>query len=114
MGKFSRDKGQRTERNIVHAMQERGFAAERIPLSGSAGGSFAGDVTMPLLSGDRIFEVKCRAEGFKFLYDSLKDHYGLIVKADNKTPLVVMPLDEFLSVAEIAEAGKALARASDA
>ena len=39
-------------------LQARGFAAERIPLSGSCGGRFVGDVTVPLLGRDRRAEVK--------------------------------------------------------
>jgi Holliday junction resolvase len=34
MGKKSRDKGSRIEREVVHTMQDEGFAAERVPLSG--------------------------------------------------------------------------------
>lgn len=43
-GRRSRDKGNRAERAVVRFLQDRGFAAERIPLSGSAGGKFAGDI----------------------------------------------------------------------
>ena len=46
-GRRSRDKGNRTERALVRFLQDRGFAAERVPLSGSAGGRFAGDITIP-------------------------------------------------------------------
>ena len=42
-GKSSRDKGLRVEREIVNALRELGVDAERVPLSGSAGGSFSGD-----------------------------------------------------------------------
>jgi Holliday junction resolvase len=46
-GRASRDKGNRTERAIVRLLQERGFAAERVPLSGAARGRFGGDVSVP-------------------------------------------------------------------
>jgi Holliday junction resolvase len=36
MGRASRQKGNRTERAIVRLLQEHGFAAERVPLSGAA------------------------------------------------------------------------------
>src|SRR5262245_29699096 len=48
-GPASRDKGNRAERAIVRLLQERGFAAERVPLSGAARGRFNGDVSIPLL-----------------------------------------------------------------
>jgi hypothetical protein len=59
-GRRSRDKGNRAERALVRALQDHGFAAERVPLSGAAGGKFAGDVTVPLMGLDRRVEVKCR------------------------------------------------------
>lgn len=96
MGKFSRDKGYRTERGVVRRLQEAGLAAERVPLSGASGGSFAGDISCPILGEDWIFEVKCRANGFKFLYDSLGFHDALIVKADREPELIVLSLDRFL------------------
>jgi hypothetical protein len=88
----SRDKGNRAERAIVRFLQERGFAAERIPLSGSAGGSFIGDLTVPVLDVDRVIEVKVRANGFRELYGWLERRDLLIVKADRKEPLVILPL----------------------
>ena len=47
-GRASRDKGNRTERAIVRLPQERGRAAERVPLSGAAHGRFGGDVSVPI------------------------------------------------------------------
>jgi len=44
MGKFSRDKGARGEREIVGRHLALGIRAERVPLSGAGGGSFRGDV----------------------------------------------------------------------
>ena len=91
-GRASRDKGNRAERAIVKFLQERGFAAERVPLSGSAGGSYLGDLTVPVLNIDRVVEVKCRADGFRELYKWLEARDLLIVRADRKEPLVVLPL----------------------
>lgn len=91
-GRASRDKGNRAERAIVKYLQEHGFAAERVPLSGSAGGSYLGDLTVPLLNVDRVVEVKCRAKGFRQLYDWLNERDILIVRADRSEPLVVLPL----------------------
>ena len=91
-GKACRQKGDRAERAIVKFLQERGFAAERVPLSGSAGGSYCGDLTLPILEVDRVVEVKCRADGFRELYKWLQDRDILIVRADRKEPLVILPL----------------------
>jgi Holliday junction resolvase len=91
-GRASRDKGNRAERAIVRFLQERGFAAERVPLSGSVGGSYLGDLTVPIIGIDRVVEVKVRAKGFGQLYDWLTDRDILIVRADRAEPLVVLPL----------------------
>ena len=105
-GRRSRDKGNRVERAIVRALQEHGLGAERVPLSGSAGGSYVGDLTVPLLGVDRVVEVKCRAHGFTQLYDWLDSRDILVVKADRRQPLVVIPLDLAARVAMAAEAKK--------
>src|SRR3974390_443836 len=91
-GRASRDKGNRAERAIVKFLQDRGFAAERVPLSGAAGGSYLGDISVPVLGADRVVEVKCRANGFRELYAWLTDRDILIVRADRKEPLVILPL----------------------
>lgn len=102
-GRASRQKGNRVERAIVKALQEHGLGAERVPLSGSAGGSYLGDLTVPLLGADRVVEVKARATGFAQLYAWLEQRDVLIVKSDRKTPLVVLPLDLAARVAIAAE-----------
>jgi Holliday junction resolvase len=48
-----RQKGNRTERAIVRLLQDHGFAAERVPLSGAASERFGGDISVPLLGVDR-------------------------------------------------------------
>lgn len=68
-GRASRDKGNRAERALVQALQDAGFAAERVPLSGAMHGQFGGDLSVPLLGTDRRCEVKVRANGFIQLYD---------------------------------------------
>jgi len=92
-GKASRDKGNRTERNLVNWLNENGIPAERVPLSGACRGSFGGDILLKD-TGHKI-EVKCRANGFKTLYDWLDGNDFLIVKADRKPSLVVMDMEKF-------------------
>ena len=89
-GRRSRDKGNRTERALVRFLQDRGFAAERVPLSGSAGGRFAGDITIPVLGVDRVAEVKVRGTGFRQLYEWLDGRDLLIVRADRREPLACL------------------------
>jgi hypothetical protein len=102
-GRASRDKGNRAERAIVKFLRDRGFAAERVPLSAGAGGSYLGDVTIPVLNIDRVAEVKCRAKGFRELYRWLEARDLLIIRADRKEPLVVLPLKLAAEIAAKAE-----------
>ena len=105
-GRASREKGNRAERALVRFLQDHGFAAERVPLSGAAGGSYCGDVTVPILDVDRLVEVKCRANGFRELYSWLEGRDLLMVKADRRDPLVVVPLRLAVEIAAAAERGK--------
>jgi len=105
-GKRSREKGNRTERALVRFLQDRGFGAERVPLSGAAGGSYLGDVTIPLLGVDRVVEVKARADGFRELYKWLEQRDMLVVKADRREPLVILPLRLAAVTAQVAEGKK--------
>jgi Holliday junction resolvase len=101
-GRRSRNKGARTERRIVHALQANGFAAVRVPLSGAAGGRFAGDIVLPLMGRDLCVEVKARADGFRELYCWLDGRDVLIVKADRQEPLVVVRMSLAAAITNIA------------
>jgi len=103
MGKMSRTKGSLMERAIVKILQGCGFAAERVPLSGGAGGKFSGDIDLPYNGRDTRWECKIRADGFKEIYSWLADHHGLFIRADRKEALVVLRLSDFLDVIKAAE-----------
>jgi Holliday junction resolvase len=105
-GRAPRAKGNRAERALVAHLHERSLAAERIPLSGSAGGSFCGDITIPLPGRDLIREVKCRRNGFSQLYAWLHERDALIVKPDRNEPLVVLRLSLATETAAVAEQHK--------
>ena len=109
-GRASRQKGNRTERALVRALQDAGFAAERVPLSGAARGRFGGDVSVPLLGIDRRVEVKCRGTGFRQLYAWLDGADFLIVRSDRSEPLVVIPFRLAVEIAKAAEHSRNVAR----
>ena len=58
----------------------------------AAGGSYLGDLTLHILDATRVVEVKARAKGFCQLYGWLENRDILVVRADRKEPLVVLPL----------------------
>jgi Holliday junction resolvase len=105
-GRASRQKGDRFERAIVRLLQAAGLGAERVPLSGSAGGKYSGDLTVPVLGVDRTVECKSRKDGFRELYSWLQARDVLIIKADRRDALVVLPLRLAAEIAVAAERRK--------
>jgi Holliday junction resolvase len=101
-GRASRQKGNRLERALVHALQEAGFAAERVPLNGSGGGSYTGDLIVPPLGRGLRAEAKARTNAFNQLYAWLAAADLLIVRRDRAEPLVVVPLKLAVEVATAA------------
>lgn len=102
-GRASRDKGNRFERQVVDLLQEAGLSAERIPLSGSAGGKFSGDVSVAILGNDRTIEAKVRKAGFAQVYRWLATHYAVTVKADREETLICLRLKDFAELAITAD-----------
>jgi hypothetical protein len=98
-GRRSRDKGARAERAIVRLLQAQGVVAEKISGMYKPGA----DLRVPLLAIDRAVEVKCRATGFRQLYDWLDGRDVLIVKADRQEPLVVLRMSLAAEIACQAE-----------
>jgi Holliday junction resolvase len=84
----SRRKGAAEERALVRFLQQRGFAAEKVSRTGYRGP----DLSVPLLGVDRAVEVKARGNGFATLYRWLGSADLLIVRANRREPLVVIPL----------------------
>lgn len=98
MGKFSRDKGYRTENNVRKAALINELDAYRVPLSG--GGAIKGDIVINNGVEEWVLEVKCRKDGFKKIYDWINDddNDALIIKADNKPELAVLNMKDFFNL----------------
>lgn len=92
-GRYSRDKGARGERTVVHVLQEAGVTAERIPLSGAMG-TYKGDVSACLFGRDLTLEVKTRAKGFDRYYGWLGSNDGLVIRQDRCEPLLIIRLKD--------------------
>ncbi len=93
----SRDKGYRTEHELVKRLQGHGINAKRVPLSGGAPG-FEGDIILSLDDKELVCEVKARGEGFRQIYRWLGKKDILFIKADRKKYLAVIPLEIFLKI----------------
>ena len=92
----SKNKGNRIEREMVHRYLDNGVFAERVPLSGSAGGSFSGDLRIGSLRG----EVKARraGQGFKTLERWLGGNDLLFLRRDRAEPIVVMEWQTYMQI----------------
>ena len=91
MGRMSKRKGDRIEREIVNLLKEAVIHAERVSLSGAVGGSFSGDI---VIDGQHRAEVKARASGsgFTTIERWKGDNDVLFLRRDRTPPLVVMDL----------------------
>jgi len=98
-GAAPRRKGVRRERQVAAAL-----GGQRVPLSGAAGGAFRGDIVLP--NGWRV-EVKARADGFRQLYTWLGTCEMLVVQADRRPPLVVLPLERLQEIWRLGDLGTA-------
>ena len=94
MGKFSRDKGARVERSIVNWHRERGYRAQRVPLSGAtAYREITADIDCYVFGNESaplILEVKARADGFKTLWKWMGKADALVLIADRTPALYVL------------------------
>jgi Holliday junction resolvase len=85
-GRRSRDKGARAERAVVRLLLGHGLPARKVSALYKRGE----DLRVAVGDIERSVEVKCRADGFRQLYDWLNHRDVLIVKADRQEPLVVL------------------------
>jgi hypothetical protein len=104
-GRSPKQKGSRVERELVNELVALGLPCFRVPLSGAAGGQWSGDIHVPLLGRVLRAEVKSRGDGFKQLYTWLAGSDLLIVKADRRDPLAVLPLPLLVELMLAAERG---------
>lgn len=99
-GRRHKVKGSRVERELVHAHRALGVEARRMPLSGAAGGEFAGDLMLTITSPDPKLgklELRCESkarsngEGFTTLERWLGKNHVLLLKRNRVDPMVVLP-----------------------
>ena len=101
MGKASKIKGSRVERELVARHRAAGITAERVPLSG-AHPSHPGDVLVTVAGRTLQCEIKARGDGngFKTLETWLGTNDVLFLKRDRQPSMVVLPWDTWLWLAK--------------
>lgn len=93
MVNFSKNKGSKEERAIVNKHREQGFVIERTLESGKrSDGSNTWDLNLETPTGILKGECKIQANGFKQIYEWLKNDF-LTIRADNKKRLYVVTED---------------------
>ena len=95
-GKRPRDKGRRTEQELVRTLKAAGIPAKRVPLSGSAEG-YPGDVVAEVNGRSLVLECKARRQ-FKTLESWLDGRDAVVLKPDRRAPLVLLRLDDLLAL----------------
>ena len=102
MSSKSKIKGSRVEREVVAEFEKSGIRAERMPLSGAAGGSFSGDVVMwpPGYQMPWKIEVKARksGEGFKTLERWMGENDLLVLKRDRGPMFACIRLPQLIAL----------------
>ncbi|HHV61126.1 MAG TPA: hypothetical protein GXX51_00570 [Firmicutes bacterium] len=89
-GRAPKRKGSNGERELVRLL-----GGQRVPLSGAAGGDYAGDVVVPGLGRG---EVKRRRDGFRQIYGWLEGRDFLALRADRRDWLIVLPIERVLQL----------------
>ena len=103
MSSPSKQKGTRIENLIVKKHNDAGFPCERVPLSGSIGGKYSGDIVIggidsPIFRG----EVKARKNGagFAVIERWLEGNDIIYLKRDRVDPFVAMNWDTYQKLME--------------
>jgi hypothetical protein len=96
MSKSQRDKGARVERRILKLFQEAGMDGKRVGFLPALGIPTTGDLE---INGESV-EVKARKNGagFKTIEEWLGENYALVLVANNKEPLIVQRLSDWITV----------------
>lgn len=98
-GRSAKQKGYRIEREMVALHLDMGLEAERVPLSGAAGGSYTGDL---VIAKTWRAEVKARkgGAGFKVIEGWLGDNDLLFLRRDRAEPLALLPWKTYQALME--------------
>lgn len=100
----AKNKGRRGEHFMVDMHTGIGIPSERVPLSGSLGGKYSGDVAIPNVHNAILrCEVKSRksSNGFAVVRNWLSNSDILFIKEDRQTPLVVMPWETYAKLIRV-------------
>lgn len=102
-GRRSKAKGDAFEREVRDLHREHGIEADRVPLSGAAGGIFSGDLFIRPKGGD-ILVAECKkrkdGSGFRTIERWLEGAQLLFLRRNRAAPMVVMDARLWLATAQ--------------
>lgn len=97
----SKAKGTRAENKVRDLHLEAGVPAERVPLSGSLGGKYSGDVIVGSIE-QPVFKIEVKArksgKGFATIENWLGDHDIIFLKKDRAMPFIAMPWETYIKL----------------
>lgn len=100
----AKDRGRFVENWIRDKHLENGIQCERVPLSGSIGGNYSGDLAIPsIASKEFLCESKARRNGtgFRVIEEWMGNKDILFIKRNNVDPLVVIPFKLYLRLMRV-------------
>jgi len=101
MSSKSKRRGYAVEVWLRDKHTEYGIPCERVPLSGSMGGKYCGDLAIPNVDS-REFTIESKARrngaGFAVIEKWMKNKDILILKRNNQDPLVILPFELYLKL----------------
>lgn len=96
MGKMSRSKGARGEREIVHLFTDAGFPAKRTAPLQTFKQNDMPDVLADINGVETTIEVKLRASGYKTIYDQIEGNDLLVLRMNGERWIVCQDLTSYL------------------
>jgi hypothetical protein len=94
MGIKSRRKGARVELEVLHDLQDAGLTCEKLSYAWKK----THDLRLTMLNRDCKMEIKCRANGFATIYKWLAPVDLLVLRADRKEALAVIPISTLIEL----------------
>lgn len=104
MSSPSKVRGYQVEKWLERKHKENGIDCERVPLSGSMGGKYSGDLAIPNVERRAfVCESKARRDGtgFKVIEGWLEEKDILFIKRNNQNPMIVLSWETYLKLMKV-------------
>ena len=97
----NKKRGYQVEKWLEEKHNDFGIPCERVPLSGSIGGKYSGDLCIPSVANS-VFRCESKARkggtGFQTIERWMGDNDVLFLKRNHQAPLVVVSMELYLKM----------------